>query len=173
MSEITQDMTIRQIMADYPWLPDKVAEYGEPYASAVKSPLALYSIMKKTVHEVCRLFNLDEPRVLKILNRLVREHEEAEKKQYILLPYLNEKGQMTTPATARFLNDVLGEDASQDEKVVLRVAVLTCQTVLSRVTSDILKGCVLNVKEQAKGTPWHELVDNISQHAIQNAADKL
>lgn len=156
--QITNKYTVAQALGEYPYLFDEVLKMGEPFASAARSPL-FKLVQNMSIEDICRKFSLDEVKVLRKLNDAVNEHEEE---KYILRKYINQNGIISTPTMNKLVEDVLGRDASQQEKALLRIAITASTVSLADITLQQLLENILAVEELADSTIWESLLEGVS-----------
>ena len=157
--QITNKYTVAQALNEYPYLFDEVLKMGEPFASAARSPL-FKLVQNMSIEDICRKFSLDEAKVLRKLNDAVNEHEAG---KFILRKYINQNGVISTPTMNKLVEEVLGHDASYQEKALFRIAIKTSTVPLAEITLQQFLENILAVEELADSTIWESLLDGISE----------
>ena len=167
---ITRDTIIKNIIEEYPWIVDKIGELAPEYQSMINSPL-FRLVQNKTVGDLCTQFNLDETKTLYQINSYLNRWI-GEKTGNILFKDLKE-GRISTSTLTKIIDQLIGEGSPDDERAVLRIAVLASKIPVKELTKESLIYNIQNLDYLMEGTPWIEVGKNIPEQTRQKVIQKL
>ncbi len=140
--QITNTTKVQEILDTYPWLIEKANDFGEEIVQIVNNKVLRLILSKKTIHEICKQFNLDEEQVIIKINTLLNKWIAERNGNYLFKDI--EKNKISTPKLNWIIDKLLGSDCDQAERSILRVAILTTSNNMADLT---IKKVIQNIKD--------------------------